>query len=150
MHNSGPVGGHNRNSRRLIAGLLLVSCVAALILLLTLPAPVIRTPLHSEELDRLIEETFEEFRIHGERIRTQSVRVDTLMMRKIYTVSLPPWTAATHWHYELHKKLLPFGASAPARVHFPGEEMNIHIVYRDKVVRTIRLRKDPDDEESFR
>ncbi len=129
--------------KRWIVLLLVASCLAGGILLLTWTPQeyqILRSPA---QLDSLIELNLERFQVEDQRVRTTSIRLDTTEVRRIYNLRLPPHISKTQWHYELDKLVRPYGVSTPARVIFPEQDMRIHLAYRENILRTLHIRSDP-------
>lgn len=59
-------------------------------------------------------------------------------------MGLPYRFSKTQFHAELNDALNPFGIQTPAQVTFPQKDVNIHLSYRETVIRTISLQTDPE------
>ncbi len=127
--------------KKWVAVLLFLSCLASVVLL-TDPAPSPKELYSAAQVDSLIQNTFSDFQIEEHRIRSRMIKADSLFSRKVYTVKLPGYVSKTDLHIDLHQKLLPFNVQAPARISLPDNEMRIHLVYNQTVVRSLILRSD--------
>jgi len=128
-----------KNSRILLTGLLLGACILTGALLVSTPSVENQYISEIQEIDDLIEASFSEYGIDKSQYRTFLAEIDTSFSRKIYRIEVPPEFSKTSFHLKLHHKFIPFGLSSPARVTFPEEDMEIHVVYNQTVFRTIRL-----------
>lgn len=117
--------------------LLLLSCVASTIVLAKMdPPPNIR--LHSaSQLDSLITVTLAQTRISPQHVRMQSIQIDSLFTRNIYTVTVPHTFSKTTFHYRLHQNLWPYHATTTAQVQFPERNLRIHILVNGNVHRSL-------------
>lgn len=129
--------------KRLIAALLLVSCLVSSFMLVR-PAGENRTLSNFAEADSLIMENFSRFNIPRDQIRSFDVEVDSSFARKNYYASLPQGFSKTQLHATLNRSLHYYNISTPAEVELPSGDMVIHIVYNNTVIRSISLRTDPD------
>lgn len=131
---------HDADKRKIwIAGLLLFSVLITAFLLANSDPVQVKT-LHSEsQLDSLITDTFAEFRVTPQMIREQSVEVDSLFTRVIYSVRVPNSFSKTSFHLQLNKKLNPYRVDTNGVVIFPEEHLRIHLLSNHKVVRTVEL-----------
>ena len=120
--------------------LLAVCCLAAGLLLLTWEPRVQKQIQTAAEVDSLIHTTLQQFSIPERQIRTQTVRIDTIATRKVYTVNVPRHLSQTEWHYELDRKVRPYRVGTPATVRFPEQDLDIQLTYNNRVIRTVRLR----------
>ncbi|MEX0594218.1 MAG: hypothetical protein WD115_05535 [Balneolaceae bacterium] len=125
--------------RRRLAWLLLLCCLASAVTLMWWE------PDHSEylrsgvEADSLIRHTIDHFGVMPNNIRVQTIRIDSLLERKHWSLDIPSGFSATDWHYQLHRNLHPYGVESPARIFFPEREMLIHLIRNETTFRTIRL-----------
>lgn len=134
-----PISLNERTKKKLIALLLLISCVVSGWLLFITPATESKQ-LHSfAETDSLLRRTLGDFNIQDDQIRSYNVEVDSAFTRKSYRISVPPGFSKTQFHATLQKELNPYSVSLPARVTFPERDMAIHFYFGDKVIRTVRL-----------
>ncbi|MDZ7690140.1 MAG: hypothetical protein U5K69_03115 [Balneolaceae bacterium] len=130
--------------KRVIALLLLVSCITSiLILVYTFDAD--KRQLQSfGKADSLIVNTLQEFNIDREQMQVSEHRVDSNLVRKTYTIHVPPRFSKTLLHAELNRIFHPFSVKAPARILLPEQRMDIHLLYDGTVFRTLSLRTDED------
>ena len=127
-------------SRRWIVRLLALCVLVALTLYLSW-TPEERLNLKSaSQIDEMIRETIERYPVPPTRVQTQTVAIDSVTSRRVYTLSVPPEFSKAQWHYELDKTVRPWRISTPARVIFPERNLRIHLVYNKNVIRTIDLR----------
>ena len=133
---------HPQFKKKVIIGLLAVSClIAGFILAYTssADAPHLRS---LAEVDTLIYDELTQFNIERSQVDRTKITVDSNFVRKMYRVRVSPLLSKTHLHTSLHQRLYPLDVQSPAKVHFPGEEMNIQLVYDETVFRTIKLQND--------
>lgn len=96
------------------------------------------------EADSLIERELAGFSIKNQQIQSSEVPLDSSFNRKIYAVDLAEEFSKTQLHAELNRRFHPYGISLPAQVTFPEKTMQIHLKYKQTVIRTIKLRTDSD------
>lgn len=94
--------------------------------------------------DSLIRTELANFNIDESQVRVSSVQIDSSFTRKKYHVGVPYQFSKTQFHAELNKRLYPYSVEAPAHMTFPQEDMSIHLLFRDTVIRSIVLQTDPD------
>lgn len=123
--------------KELVVLLLLLSCVASTIVLAKMdPPPNIRL-YSASQLDSLITLTIDQYRISPQRVRMQSIQIDSLFTRNIYTVTVPQNFSKTSFHYRLHQNLRPYHAATAAQVQFPERNLRIHILVNGNVHRSL-------------
>jgi len=127
--------------RHRIAVVLLVLCIAASGILLYFPEIIEPAETASlEAIDAIIQSELTEFNIRQSQILERSAGVGDGFDRTILRVSVPQDFSKTFLHSELAMRLTPLGVGTPATVNVPDNEMNIHVYWRNTVVRTIELR----------
>lgn len=129
-----------RFKKKLIAVLLLVSCIISAWLLFITPGNENKPLRDLAQADSLLRLTLSDFNISDSQISTSTIQVDSVFERKNYSVSVPPAFSKTQLHAELQQQLLPYDISLPARVTFPEKDMNIHLYFKQSVIGNIRLR----------
>jgi hypothetical protein len=97
----------------------------------------------ASQLDSLIFLTFDEFRLPQSQIRMQSVKVDSVFSRNIYSVRVPRNFSKTSFHFSLHSELLPYQAETIGHVEFPDHNLRIHVIVNNKVHRSVIINTDP-------
>lgn len=135
---------HTERQQKLIVTLLAFSCLAAIYLLVKSEPVESKKLTHSAEVDSLITETFREFNIPTDQVRKRTVEIDSSFTRNIYTVRVASNFSKTTLHYYLQKELWPYKVQTAGRVHFPDKDLNVHLLYNDRVFRTLIVREDPD------
>lgn len=134
---------HSTQKQYWIVFLLFISCFFSAALLF-ITEPVQTSPLQSAaELDSLIVETLSDFRVNTDQFRTKTTTIDTSFTRKTYIVDVPSQFSKTMFHYDLHTKLSRYLLDTHGVVHFPDEDLHIHLIFAGTVHRTIQLRTDP-------
>ncbi len=133
-----------KNKKRIIALLLLVSCLTSAILLVFTTASTTYSLKSFAQADSLLMRDFDTFGISDDQLQVQTINVDSAFARKNYRVALPPGFSKTQLHTEVHKTFGPYGIEAPARVLFPGREVDIQLLYKNTVIRSILLYTDPE------
>jgi len=96
------------------------------------------------QADSLIKSELRDFNINDHQIRLTTVSLDSNFTRKTYHIGVPYQFSKTQFHAELNNRFYPYNVQAPARVSFPQEDMNIHLLYKSTVIRSISLQTDPD------
>jgi len=134
---------HSTQKQYWIVFLLFISCFFSAALLFT-TEPVQTSPLQSAaELDSLIVETLSDFRVGPDQFRTRTTKIDTTFTRITYIVDVPSQFSKTTFHYNLHTKLSHYLLDTHGVVHFPDEDLHIHLIFAETVHRTIQLRTNP-------
>ncbi|TVQ66847.1 MAG: hypothetical protein EA360_05020 [Balneolaceae bacterium] len=122
-----------------IAGLLSVSALLSFVLLLNSEPVPVHHLTTAAELDSLIRDSFIEFNISPLSIQHRSVGVDSLFSRVVFTARVPDSFSKTTFHLHLNAKLRPYSLNTHGLVTFPEQNLRIHLLLDDKVVRTIDL-----------
>jgi len=137
------VSDHQRQHilKRWIVVLLAVSTLAALTLNFSYSPSELKQLHRADQIDSLIQFQLEQFDITDEQVRMQTISIDSVTQRKIYTVEVPPGFSKTRWHYELDREMRPYRLATPAKVIFPERNLRIHLYNGLNVVRTIHLRE---------
>ncbi|MDZ7682255.1 MAG: hypothetical protein U5J63_11235 [Fodinibius sp.] len=133
-----------QKKKRLIVFLLLISCVISGIMLFTASEEGSRQLRNLAQADSLIQQELAAFNISDEQIRLSSTRIDSSFRRKTYHIGLPYQFSKTQFHAELNSRLHPYGVKTPAQVTFPERNVDIHLLYRGTVIRTLALQTDPE------
>lgn len=128
-----------KRKRRRLVQLLLLCCLASATMLVWWEPETTRHLRSGAEADSLIRHTIDHFGIMPNNIRIQTIRIDSLLERKHWSLDIPSGFSSTDWHYQLHRRLQPYGVETPARVFFPEREMLIHLIRNETTFRTIRL-----------
>lgn len=127
--------------RHRIAVALLVLCIAASGTLLYFPEIIEPAETASlEAIDAIIQSELTEFNIKQSQISERNAGVGDGFDRTILRVTVPQDFSKTFLHSELSMRMSPLGVGTPATVNVPDNEMNIHVYWRNTVVRTIELR----------
>jgi hypothetical protein len=127
--------------RHRIAVALLLLCIGASATLLYFPDMVnSREMANLELIDEIIQAELTEFNIKQSQIRERDAGIKDGFNRKVLRVSIPQNFSKTFLHSELAYRFKSLGIATPATVSLPDDEMNIHIYWRNTVVRTIELR----------
>lgn len=134
----------SEQQKQYIVILLLLSSVLAALLLWN-SEPVDPVKLTSPvQLDSMIVRTLNEFNIPETQIRTESVQIDSIFSRNIYTVFVSPLFSKTTLHFELKQHVWPYDVRTIASVEFPERHMNLHLLYENTIYRSLQIRTDPD------
>lgn len=133
-----------KTKKRIIAILLLCSCIACIILLMYIPPENRHVLQNVDQADSLILEELSMFNIRSSQINTATIPLDGKRSRKKLVIPVNPRFSKTHLHAELNRTLDDYGISTPAKVILPYEDMMIHLYYKRSVIRTIHLKTDPD------
>jgi len=127
--------------RHRMAVALLLMCITASATLLYFPEIVASEELASlEAIDNIIQSELTEFNVKQSQIKERDAGITDGFNRKVFRVSIPQNFSKTFLHSELAYRLRPYDIATPSTVNMPDDEMNIHIYWRNTVVRTIELR----------
>ena len=133
-----------QKKKRLIALLLFTACLISGYMLFATSDGGSKQLQPLSRADSLIYSELRDFNIGNSQIRVSSVSIDSTFSRKIYHVGVPYQFSKTQFHAELNNRFYPYAVNTPAKVTFPQEDMNIHLLYRNTVVRSIIIKTDPD------
>lgn len=133
-----------KKKKRIIAALLLASCIFSGFLLAYTSAPSSQSLTSFAKADSLIFNDLYKFNIFEDQIRIQTVTVDSNLSRKRYIVHVPPGFSKTQLHNELNSTFHSYGVRTPADVIFPHKDFRIHLMYDQTVFRSITLTTDPE------
>ena len=128
--------------KKAIAWLLGAASLVAAVLLAYSPQTDDKILSDLAQADSLIYQELAEFAVPLENIKRRSVLIDSVFERVTYLVPVPGGFSKTFLHFELAQRLRPFEIDVPARVHFPEMDMNIHLYFKDTIIRTLVLRTD--------
>lgn len=129
-----------QRKKRIIVLLLFVSCTVSGYLLWAASDGTTQQLQSLSRADSLIERELQKFSIPSQHISTSVTRIDSAAIRKTYQVELPPGFSKTQLHAELNRRFYPLGVSTPTTVRLPEHNMNIHLLYRGTIFRTLKLR----------
>ena len=133
-----------QKKKRLIAILLVVSCVTSGYMLFSGSGGGSERLQSLAEADSLIQQELASYNIRPDQIETRTVRVDSNFSRKTYTVNLPYQFSKTQFHANLNSRFHRYGIETPAKVTFPEKNVDIQLLYNSTVIRTVSLQTDPD------
>ncbi len=131
----------SRRKKWLILSLLLASNVVAAYLLWQQTTNTTQVIYELSEVDAIIRNELTAFNIHKQEIKTIPASTSDGLVRDIYRVTVPQEFSNTFFHSELALKLYPYEIRVPATVELPGTDMNIHVYFKNTVIRTIQLRR---------
>lgn len=133
-----------QKKKRLIVGLLFISCFISGYILLNTSETDTNTLQSLAQADTLIQNRLANFNISDSQVAIATTEVDSNFVRKTYHVGVPYGFSKTQFHAELNRLMHPYGVNTPARVSFPAQDINIQLTYKDAVIRTISLQTDPE------
>lgn len=133
-----------QTKKKLIAGLLLVSCIISGWLLVITPAADTQSLQRLTQADSLLQRTLGDYNVSKGQVRTSSTQIDSNFTRIVHTVYVPPGFSKTQFHASLKQRLAPYGVAVPAKVIFPDRDMHIQFDYNDTIIRTVKLITDED------
>ena len=133
-----------KKKKRIIAVLLLISCIASGILLAYTSMPASQVLTSFAKADSLIYNDLHKFNIQDEQIRVQTVTVDSNLIRKRYKINVAPGFSKTQLHNELNQTFYNYRVKTPADIIFPHKDFRIHLMYEQTVFRSITLTTDPE------
>ncbi|MCC5942572.1 MAG: hypothetical protein JJU37_13615 [Balneolaceae bacterium] len=128
--------------RKWIALLLLFSCIAAIVLLWNAEPVDHKRLTDSAQIDSLITLVLQDYRIPDSQVRVQTVQIDSVFSRNVYNVRVPSQFSKTSFHLSLHEHAWPFSIQTAGTVQFPERNLRIHLLYNDKVMRSVHLSTD--------
>lgn len=134
---------HTFKKRVAAAFLLFFSCVIAVVLLWKVEPAELERLTTASQLDSLITQTLTDFGLPQSQIRTNSIRIDSLFTRNVYSIRVAPQFSKTTFHYHLYQELLPYKAKTVGEVQFPDRDLRIHILVNNTIHRTVNLQTDP-------
>ncbi len=130
--------------RKLIAALLAFSCILSMFILAKSEPVKPKKLTHSAQLDSLITASMHELNIPSTQVRYRTIEVDSLFYRRVYTVRVAPNFSKTTLHYTLQREMWPYGVNTIGKLSLPDREMNIHLLHRGQVYRSLIVREDPE------
>lgn len=133
-----------RNKKKLIAGLLFVSCLISGWLLAIAPSGETQSLQNFGQADSLLQRTLADYNVSNGQVSTSSTQIDSNFTRIVHTVYVPPGFSKTQFHASLQQRLAPYGVALPAKVIFPDKDMHIQFDYYDSIIRTVKLITDED------
>lgn len=133
-----------QKKKRIISLLLLVACMVSGYMLFIHSGGVDQQLKSPARVDSLIQTELGNFNIGDKQIRISSTQVDSTFSRKIYHLAVPYQFSKTQFHAELNRRFHPYSVKTPATVTFPQEDMDIHLLYHNTVIRTVSIQTDPD------
>lgn len=133
-----------KTKKRLIALLLLISCITSAIILFYSGEAEQKKLQNFAQADSLIIDTLHQFNINSNQYRVQTRVVDSVLTRKTYTIDVPPQFSKTLLHAELNRTFHPLSVETPARISLPEEHLLIQLSYQGTVFRTLSLKTDED------
>jgi len=130
--------------RRWITLLLFVSTLISS-LLLWKGEPVVQKRLQSAaQLDSLLSSAFNESGLTDAQLQKQTIRIDSLFSRRLYTVRVAPGVSKTTLHYSLQQAVWPYRISTVGRVEFPARTLYLHFMVNDNILSSVIVVDDPD------
>lgn len=133
-----------QKKKRVIASLLLVSCFISGYLLFAASGGESNRLHDLARADSLIQKKLSDFNISNRQVQITTTRIDSNFSRKTYHIGLPYRFSKTQFHAELNRTFHDLAIETPAKVTFPERNVNIHLLYRGTVVRTLSLQTDPE------
>lgn len=133
-----------QKKKSLITILLLISCFISGYLLFTTSDEGPKRLRDLSQADSLIRKKLTDFNINEQQIRITTTQIDSNFSRKTYHLALPYQFSKTQFHAELNRIFHNYSVETPAKVIFPEQNVNIHLLYRGTVIRTLSLQTDPD------
>lgn len=124
--------------------LLILCCFLAIALHIQLEFDQPRVLHSGAQLDSLIAQTTYDFRIPADQVRIQTIELDSVFRRKVYTINVPPRFSKTTFHHHLNARVTPLDVSMYGTVEFPEQDLNLNLIYYNTVHRTIKIQVDPD------
>lgn len=122
--------------------MLLAACSICSVILFTTGAVASRDLNSPAGLDSLVQQVISLHESKTNRIRYSSLKVDSSFSRSVTSIYTPPSFSKTTFHFDLQNRLQPYGIDLPGRVHFPGRDMDIHLLYQGTIWHTVRLVSD--------
>jgi len=133
-----------QKKKRFIAALLLISCLISGYMLFSATATMNKGIQTIAQVDSLVQQELTDFNITKNQISVSTTRVDSTFNRKTYYIRLPYQFSKTQFHAELNDRFFDYGIETPAQVHFPGKDVDIHLLFEGTVIRTLSLQTDPE------
>jgi len=136
----------SQRKKGLLLTLLVASNVVAAYLLWHQTTTTTNVIYELSEVDAIIRNELTAFNIGKEAVKNIPASTQDGIVRAIYRVTVPQTFSNTFFHSELALKLYPYEIQVPATVQLPGTDMNIHVYFKNTVVRTIQLRRSDEQE----
>lgn len=126
-------------SKILLIVLLFCACILTVFLLIKLPAPQSSSNLNLILLNEKIDQAIEHAGIQTDKLNKSIIIVDSTFSRSTYQISVAHNFSKTTFHINLHKQLIEYGITCPAKFRFPENNMDIFLIYNNTVFNTIKL-----------
>lgn len=133
-----------QKKKSVITILLLISCFISGYLLFATSYEGPKQLRDLAQADSLIQKKLTDFNIDEQQIHITTTQIDSNFSRKTYYIGLPYQFSKTQFHAELNRIFHDYSIETPAKVTFPEQNVNIHLLYRGTVIRTLSLQTDPD------
>lgn len=133
-----------QKKKKVIAALLLISCFISGYLLIFSSSGGSKRLQNIAQADSLIQQELDDFNIDEQQIRISTTQVDSNFSRKTYHIGVPYEFSKTQFHAELNRRFHEYTVQTPAKVTFPEQNVDIHLLYRGTVIRTLSLQTDPE------
>jgi len=130
------------NKKGFIVILLGICCLTAGMLHIQIDPKIPPKLSNVSQIDSLITQTRFDFRITSDQISFQTIEIDSLFNRRVYTLRVQPGFSKTTFHHHLHNRLYPMNVQTYGLVLFPEQNMDLHIIYNNTIHRTVQLRTD--------
>lgn len=132
-----------QKKKSVITILLLISCFVSGYLLFATSDDGPKRLRDLAQADSLIQKKLTEFNIDEQQIRITTTQIDSNFSRKTYYIGIPYQFSKTQFHAELNRIFHDYSVETPAKVTFPEQNVDIHLLYRGTVIRTLSLQTDP-------
>lgn len=96
------------------------------------------------QIDSLITLAFDDLNLPPAHITRRTIEVDSVFSRTVYRVRVAPNFSKTTLHYYIQREVWPYDVETIAGVEFPEQDMSIHLLVNDTVLRTLYVESDPD------
>lgn len=133
-----------QKKKRIIVFLLLLSCLISGFMFFSIPDGQFHRLETLAEADSLIQNELAAFNITRQQVDIVTQQVDSNFRRKIYWIDVAPAFSKTQLHAELNRAFFEYAVETPATITFPEKDVIIHLLYRDTIVRTLKLQTDDD------
>lgn len=133
-----------QKKKRVVVILLFISCFISGYLLMATSDEGSKRLHNIAQADSLIQKKLADFNIDEQQVRISTTQIDSNFTRKTYQIGLPYEFSKSQFHAELNRTFHNYSIRTPAKVTFPEQNVNIHLLHRGTVIRTLSLQTDPE------
>jgi hypothetical protein len=125
--------------KKWILGILILTCLTAAVLILTIPQPVDSSLKSLDSIDKEITRSLTQYKTIDPLVRVSSITVDSIFTRKHYHITVNRDFPVTAFHASLALPLQEKKVTVSGKRNFPERSMHLRFIYGTKVVRTLEI-----------